>query len=189
MPCHVGRGRVAARAHPRAAGQLLGREIAHAARESSPVCALMVGVVVAPLGAGKVALPGSTNHPAPDLGATAWAVALPAVAATAEREHRAAFPTENKPKIVQVPTPDSALLAIHVAVGDGPSVCVPTRQGRPGVSPLGLLPFLPAGPVDDYAVAARRGTIRRTPVPIPTDRRGQSQRSRWGPPGVSSAST
>ena len=71
------------------------------------------------------------------------AVDLATIAITADREERTTDRTTYEPMIVHVPTPEDVLLAVRWAMSDRPSVCVPTRQGRSRVSPLGLLLFVP----------------------------------------------
>lgn len=131
---HIGTGRVAARAHRDRDEQLLGTQIAHATGASSPVSALVIGVIGAPLRRREVSLPRRTHDAQADLGLTGPAVDLAAVTDATECEHAAATAAENEPKIVQVPTPSDALLALSCVIGDGPPVCVPTRQGRPRAS-------------------------------------------------------
>lgn len=87
---HVGAGRVAARAHRDGREQLLGTQIAHATRESSAVRALVIGMVRTALGRGEVALAGSPYHTSADLRTARRAVALAAIAATAQHDQRAA---------------------------------------------------------------------------------------------------
>jgi len=169
----VGTGRVAARAHRGGDEQLLGSQIAHAARESSAVGALVIGVVRAPLGRREVALPRRPYDTPSDLWLARSAVALASVTETADHEEEAAVAAENQPEVVQVPTPNDALLALLRVISDGPPVCVPTRQGRSRASLLGLLPFVPSVRAD-YATAAVGRTFRRTPGPLPTERRGRS---------------
>jgi hypothetical protein len=131
--CHLGTGRIAARAHARLAGQLPGTQIPHAGGAARAIGALMIGVVSTPFGALAVTLSGSANDSTPNLGATTRAIDLAAIAPSADDEHRPTRAAEIESVVVQGPTPDDALLALSPAMGDGPTVRVPTRQGRPRV--------------------------------------------------------
>jgi hypothetical protein len=76
---HLGTGRVAARAHRDGDAQLLGTQIAHAAGASSPVRALVIGVIGAALGRREVALPRRTHDAQADLRLARLAVGLAAI--------------------------------------------------------------------------------------------------------------
>ena len=138
---HIGVGRVAARAHHGRRGQLLGTQIPHALGAAGAVRALVIGVVGAPFRARPVPPAGGKDDPSANLGPAKRAVDLAAVAVATNREHGATSAAKYESMVVQEPTPNAALLASSRVIGDGPSVCVPTRQGRSRAPTLGLLPF------------------------------------------------